>query len=115
MNPGVESRGGPSYAVYRAGSSQDMVTLLRTAALLLCFNTLCCGIAQAQSENARTADTEMQQGYIALREQRFQDAKQHFERAEQLSGTARSAQVDAGIAIAELQMGHYEAARQRES
>jgi tetratricopeptide (TPR) repeat protein len=57
----------------------------------------------------------MQQGYIALREQRFQDAKQHFERAEQLSGTARSAQVDAGIAIAELQMGHYEAARQRES
>jgi tetratricopeptide (TPR) repeat protein len=86
----------------------------RSTAVLLCLAAIPCGIAQTQPGKSEAAALEIQQGDVALRQGRFQEAKQHFERAEQLS-EGSSAQIDAGIAIAELQMGHYEAARQRES
>ncbi len=59
-------------------------------------------------------DQEIQSGEAAIRQGRYAEAKQHFEQAERRGG-APSAEINAGIAIAELQIGHYEAARQREA
>lgn len=49
-----------------------------------------------------------------LRQGRYVEAKTCFEQAEKLPG-ADAAAVSAGLAIAELQLGNYEAARQRET
>lgn len=49
-----------------------------------------------------------------LREGRHAEAKACFEDAEKLPG-ADTAEMNAGVAIAELQLGNYEAARQRET
>jgi tetratricopeptide (TPR) repeat protein len=71
-------------------------------------------IAQPAAAGSNAVDVEIQQGEVAIRQGRYAEAKQHFELAERMGGL-NSAEINAGIAIAELQMDHYEAARQRES
>ncbi len=56
----------------------------------------------------------MQRGEAALRQGRYAEAQAYFEEAEKLPG-ANAAEVNAGIGMSELQLGHYEAARQREA
>jgi tetratricopeptide (TPR) repeat protein len=68
---------------------------------------------QSQSP-ANSFDHYLELGEAALRQGRYAEAKTYFEQAERLPG-ADAAQVNAGIALAELQLGHYEAARQRET
>ena len=58
-------------------------------------------------------EQEIQTAEIAIHAGRFAEAKQHFEQAERLGD--HSAEINAGIGISELQLGHYEASRQREA
>jgi tetratricopeptide (TPR) repeat protein len=58
-------------------------------------------------------ELEIQSAETAIHAGRFVEAKQHFEQAESLGG--HSAEINAGIGISELQLGHYEASRQREA
>lgn len=71
------------------------------------------GVAQTAAVESSSIDREIQNGEIAVRQGNYAEAKLHFEQAEKLGG--HSAEISAGIAIAELQMDHYEAARQREA
>src|SRR5512143_3421853 len=88
--------------------------IVRAFAILVLLTTVTHGFAQGDAAKHESAERELQTGEIALKQGRFAEAKQHFEAAERL-GLAASAAVNAGIAIAELQMGHYEAARAREA
>lgn len=72
-----------------------------------------CGVAQTAALDSSSIDREIQNGEIAVRQGNYAEAKLHFEQAEKLGG--HSAEISAGIAISELQMDHYEAARQREA
>jgi thiol-disulfide isomerase/thioredoxin len=73
-----------------------------------------CAFAQTDTVNREAIDREIDRGAIALRQGRDAEAKQHFEQAERMGGPP-SAVVNGGLGIAELRMGHYEAARQREA
>jgi len=55
----------------------------------------------------------MARGEAALRQGRYEEAKSYFEEAEKLPG-ADAAEVNAGIGMAEVQLGQYEASRKRE-
>ena len=77
------------------------------------FSISCC-LAQSGAAESDSVDREIQSGDTALRQGRYADAKHHFEQAESMGGLP-SAEINAGIAVAELQMDHYEAARQREA
>ena len=71
--------------------------------------------ATAQSQSpANSFDRYMGLGEAALRQGSYAEAKTYFEQAEHLPG-ADAAQVNAGMALAELQLGHFDAARQRET
>lgn len=48
----------------------------------------------------------------SIRQGNYAEAKQHFEKAESLGGP-RSAEINSGIAVAELEMDHFDAVRQR--
>jgi len=50
-------------------------------------------------------------GTVLLQQGQYQEAKVHFERAQTLKGKA-TADTSAGICLAELQMGHFEASRE---
>ncbi|MGA9039814.1 MAG: redoxin domain-containing protein [Terriglobales bacterium] len=91
------------------------MTVCRSVCCVLAFlfPILCAG-AQTGAEGTSAVDQEIQSGDIAVRQGRYAEAKQHFERAERLGGPP-SAEINAGIAIAELQMDHFEAARKREA
>jgi tetratricopeptide (TPR) repeat protein len=58
-------------------------------------------------------EQEIETAEAAIHAGRFAEARQHFEQAERLGG--HSAEINAGIGISELQLGHYEASRQREA
>ena len=73
-----------------------------------------CAVAQIRPADSGAVDREVQSGEAAIRQGRFGEAKRHFEQAESLGGPP-SAEINAGIAVAELQTDHYEAARQREA
>jgi tetratricopeptide (TPR) repeat protein len=79
-------------------------------ALLL---SVLCAAAQAQ-DSRNSFDRNLELGEAALRHGNYAQAKAYFEQAEHLPG-ADAAEVNAGIAMAELQLGHYDAARQRET
>jgi thiol-disulfide isomerase/thioredoxin len=79
--------------------------------LLLLF--IRCGVTQTAAAENNSIDREIQHGEMAVRQGNYAEAKLHFEQAEKLGG--HSAEISAGIAISELQMDHYEAARQREA
>jgi tetratricopeptide (TPR) repeat protein len=71
-------------------------------------------VAQTGAAETGALDREIQRGETALRQGQYAEAIRHFEQAERLGGPP-SAELNAGIAIAELQLGHYETARQREA
>jgi len=70
-------------------------------------------IGQAPSASP-AVEREIESGASALRQGRYAEAEDHFRQAEKLAGTA-SAEINAGIAMSELQMGHFEIAREREA
>ena len=84
--------------------------------LALWLATLIINPALSQEDiAARTrSDPDFQHGKAALLEGRYAEAKHYLELAESRLGTS-SAEINAGIAIAELQLGHYEVARRREA
>ncbi len=55
-------------------------------------------------------DLEVKTGTMLLQKGDYQEAKVHFERAQTLQGKP-TAETSAGICLAELQMGHFEASR----
>lgn len=86
--------------------------VIRTCAVFLLV--VAPSFAQSDVAKQELANREVQSGTIALKQGQFAEAKQHFEAAERIGGQP-SAIINAGIAIAELQMGNYEAARLREA
>jgi len=76
--------------------------------------SILCAIAQTGAAENSAVDREIQNGETAIRQGKYAEAKQHFEQAEKL-GALHSAEINAGIAIADLQMDHFDAARQREA
>jgi tetratricopeptide (TPR) repeat protein len=87
--------------------------MLRTQSVVFAF-LLCAACRAGQAQVAPTSlDECMSRGEAALRQGRYQEAKSYFEQAEKLPG-ADAAEINAGIGMAELQLGEYEAARQRE-
>jgi tetratricopeptide (TPR) repeat protein len=81
--------------------------------VLALFLSIPCAVCQTGAVESGSVDREIQSGEIAIRQGRFAEAKQHFEQAESLGG--HSAEITAGIAMADLQMGNYPAARQGEA
>lgn len=76
---------------------------------------LTCGLySQADIFQKTRLDADYQQGKAALFAGRYAEAKRYFELLEARIGP-NSAEINAGIALAELQMGNYDAARQRET
>jgi thiol-disulfide isomerase/thioredoxin len=73
-----------------------------------------CALAQTDATNHESIEREIERGANALRQARYAEAKQIFEQAEQMGGPP-SAVVNGGLGIAELQLGHYAASRQREA
>jgi tetratricopeptide (TPR) repeat protein len=69
--------------------------------------------AQADIVQKTRLDPDYQQGKAALYAGRYAEAKHYFELAEARIGT-NSAEINAGLALAELQLGLYPAARQHE-
>src|SRR5208283_3790264 len=72
------------------------------------------GMGQSPPVDPQAAQREVQSGVLALQQGQYPEAAQHFRQAEKLAGTA-SAEINAGIAIAELQLGHFDIVRERES
>ncbi len=97
------------------GSAQNIMAVRHLACSVLVFLLSISGaLAQTGTADSGSVDREIQSGDTALRQGKYAEAKQHFEQAESMGGL-HSAEINAGIAIAELQMGHYEAARRREA
>jgi tetratricopeptide (TPR) repeat protein len=71
-------------------------------------------LCQAPPVDSLAAQRETQNGVLALQQGQYPEAAEHFRRAEKLAGAA-SAEINAGIAIAELQLGHFDIVRERES
>jgi thiol-disulfide isomerase/thioredoxin len=71
-------------------------------------------VAQGEEDQHDSAEREIRTGTILLQQGDYGDAKAHFERAQTLQGNP-TAETSAGISLAELQMGHFEAARQMAS
>jgi thiol-disulfide isomerase/thioredoxin len=68
-------------------------------------------LAQAGEDQRDSAEWEIRTGTILLQQGDYGEAKTHFERAQTLQGKPTE-QTSAGISLAELQMGHFEASRQ---
>ena len=69
---------------------------------------------QSPQPDPQAAQREAQSGVLALQQGRYPDAARHFYKAEQLAGAATT-EINAGIAIAELQLGHFDIVRAREA
>jgi thiol-disulfide isomerase/thioredoxin len=67
--------------------------------------------AQDGRDQPDSASREIQTGTILLQQGHYQEAKVHFEQAQTLQGKP-TGQTTAGIGLAELQMGQFEAARE---
>jgi peroxiredoxin len=82
------------------------------AVSLLAFS---CGLhSQSDVVQKTRLDPDYQQGKAALFGGRYAEARRHFELAAARIGS-NSAEINAGLALAELQMGNYAAARQHET
>jgi Flp pilus assembly protein TadD len=85
--------------------------------LACCALALLLSIPRIASQTAipekSSLEQEIQTAEAAIHAGRFAEAKQHFEQAERLGG--HSAEINAGIGISQLQLGHYEASRLREA
>jgi len=71
-----------------------------------------CAIAQTGAPAGSAVDREIQSGTASIRRGNYAEAKQHFEKAESMGGPP-SAEINSGIAVAELEMDHFDAVRQR--
>ncbi len=78
------------------------------ACLLILFP---CAVAQSREDQHDSAEGEIRTATILLQQANYGEAKAHFERAQTLQGKA-TAETSAGISLAELQLGHFEASRQ---
>lgn len=79
---------------------------------LACFLCAAC-LAVHQPQTISQPEDLLARGETALRQGRYAEAKALFEEAEKTPGV-NVAEVNAGLGITELQLGHYEAARARE-
>ena len=68
-------------------------------------------VAQGGDDQPDSAGREIKSGTILLQQGDYREAKAHFERAQTLQGKPTE-ETSAGISLAELQMGHFEASRQ---
>jgi peroxiredoxin len=81
---------------------------------LLFISSILRGMAQTAPPHGSPVDREIQRGETSIQQGNYAEAKQHFEKAESMGGP-RAAEINSGIAIAELQMDHFDAVRQREA
>jgi thiol-disulfide isomerase/thioredoxin len=65
---------------------------------------------QSTEDRHESASEEVRTGTVLLQQGSYQDAKAHFERAQALLGKP-TAETSAGLCLAELQMGNFEASR----
>jgi Tfp pilus assembly protein PilF len=80
--------------------------------VVICFLLfISAAFAQSGQDQSDSAIREIKQGTILLQQREYQQAKAHFEQAQTLQGKP-TAVTTAGIGLAELQMGHFEAARE---
>ena len=86
---------------------------LAAIALLFILSTLSV-MAQTGPPASNAVDHEIQSGTASIRQGNYAEAKRHFEKAEGMGGPP-SAEINSGIAIAELEMDHFDAVRQREA
>lgn len=80
---------------------------------IIVASLLCVYTAFAQSGDAPrdSIDREIKAGAVLLQQGQYQEAKTHFEHAQTLQGKP-TAETSAGLCLAELQMGHFEASRE---
>jgi thiol-disulfide isomerase/thioredoxin len=83
-------------------------------AVLLVASTTRCALTQDNIADKTRLDPDFQNARTALLNGKYADAKRFFELAENHVGTS-SSEINAGIAIAELQLGNYADARKREA
>ena len=79
--------------------------------LILLYPLLYPAVAQGGEDQHDSAEREIRTGTILLQQGDYGEAKAHFERAQTLQGKPTE-ETSAGISLAELQMGHFEASRQ---
>ena len=75
------------------------------------LSSICTAAAQRGNDSHDSIDLEVKTATSLLQKGEYQAAKVHFERAQTLQGKP-TAETSAGICLAELQMGHFEASRQ---
>lgn len=79
-------------------------------ALACCLVLLSSAAAQGGQDPRASAAEEIRTGTIRLQQGNYAEAKARFERAQTLQGKP-TAETTAGLCLAELQMGHFEASR----
>jgi tetratricopeptide (TPR) repeat protein len=94
----------------RNDHSAAMTTHILTCVIACFFTLLPAALAQSGQDQPDSASREIEIGTALLQQRAYQDAKSHFEKAQTLQGKP-TAQTSAGIGLAELQMGQFEAAR----
>ena len=87
--------------------TRDFLHWLIACSLILPFPA----IAPGADDQPDPAGREIKLGTILLQQGEYREAKAHFERAQTLLGKP-TAETSAGIGLAELQMGHFEASRE---
>ena len=89
------------------------MAICRLASISLAFLLFVLGsVAQTAPPAGSAVDREIQSGTASIRQGNYAEAKQHFEKAESMGGPP-SAEINSGIAVAELEMDHFDAVRQR--
>lgn len=101
-----------SYPEGSANCSQcAIMSVMRCVTIFFFLLPICTAAAQRESDPHNSLDLEVKTATMLLQKGEYQAAKVHFERAQTLQGKP-TAETSAGICLAELQMGHFEAARQ---
>ena len=72
--------------------------------------SICTAAAPRENDSHDSVELEIKTGTMLLQKGEYQAAKVHFERAQTLQGKP-TPETSAGICLAELQMGHFEASR----
>jgi thiol-disulfide isomerase/thioredoxin len=87
-----------------------MIRLILHCAIACLLILLSPALAQDRQDQTDSASGEIKLGTALLERREYQEAKVHFEQAQTLQGKP-TAETSAGIGLAELQMGQFEAAR----
>ena len=91
--------------------TRDFLPCAIACLLILLCPLLSPAVAQSGEDQHDSAEREIRTATILLQQADYEQAKAHFERAQALQGKP-SEETSAGISLAELQMGHFEASRQ---